>query len=405
MTRKSNKRRTFLKSIGGAGVIGITGLAGCTGGGGDGGDGGGGDGGGGGGAGDGGGDGGGGDGSGGDGGGDGGGGDGGGGGDLTTWSISGSQQGSPANTWVQAYAETVKGHSDTLRLAPELQPGWQRAFVRISQDEELDTGISWNHFVLQSENEVKYFAPDGAIGPLPNPVVQIFPTQHMSHWFFATYADRDDLQSITDLSGKRVGLNVRGEGPSKWGREILQAAGVENAQYSFFNFNQASNAIRNRSVDALIILAINGALLTAPHAEAFAAVDMKALEIPDEVKTATQEEVNRFIQFDSVKNENLNQKGVFDVADTYVQISSVFTRADKNEELVYDMVSKVMDNQDELGQFHPALKAVFLGEGKHNFTNLLDGTTFHPGAVRYYEENADRISMDISWDGNKLVMP
>lgn len=363
----TTERRRFLKAVGGVSVVGMTGLAGCTGN-------------------------------------RGGGGNGGGDGqssDVTEWSISGSQQGSPANTWVQAYAETVKKHSKTLRLSPTLQPGWQRAVVKISKGEH-DTGVSWSHYVYQSQNDLEYFSEGGAIGPLKNKVVQIFPIQHLGHWWLTTYADRNDIQTVKDLKGKSVGLNLRGESPTKWAKAVLKAAGVlDTLQVSYLNFPDSGRAIRNRTIDAALVLAINGAVLPAPHVEAFASVDMKDVGIPEEVQKKTKEN-NPVIQFSTIKNANLNQKGTFETADTMLQVSSVHTNANKPKDLVNEMVSTVIDNQDELGQYHPVLKSVFLGEKTHNFTGVLDGTEFHPGAVEYFSEKKDLVPDDVSFEGNVI---
>lgn len=361
LTMSGSKRRTFLKS---AGVAGLTALSGCTGGKNT-------D-----------------DGS-----------------DKTdkegalSWKIGGSQQGSPANTWVQGFAQTMDKHSDTLSLSPTLVPGWQRAIAKISNG-ELDVSTSWNHFAYEAQNNLEYFSEGGAIGPVENEVVQIFPTLHQGHWWLATYAD-SDIESVKDLKGKRVGLNLRGESPTKWAKVVLKAAGVaDSIQYSYFNFPDSGRAIRNRTVDAVLVLAINGAILPAPHAEAFSSVKMKDVKIPDDVKQKAKE-LSEVIQFGAIKNANLNQKGEFKRADSMLQVSSEHTRADKKEENVYHLVSTIIDNQDELGQYHPALKAFGIGKGRHNFTGVVDGTKFHPGAVKYFKENSEKIP-NASFEGNQI---
>lgn len=299
------------------------------------------------------------------------------------WSTGGSQEGSPMNSWVEGMATVINENSNRLHVTPELAPGWQRSIVDISQS-DIETSASWYHFVHHAQNDDVYFAEDGEIGPLENNVVGMTPGVHHGHWWFVTYADRDDLQTVADLDGGRVALNLRGESPTKWAEEVLEAAEID-VDYNYMDFVDAGNAIRNRNVDAAIVLATNGWALPPPTIEAFSAVDYKGLSIPTNVQDRAQE-INPVMRFGEVRNEDLDEQGEFDTVESMFQVSGIMVREDQDEELVYDYVSSLLDNQSELDQYHPVLAEFGIGEGRNGFEGVVEDVELHPGAARYYDE-------------------
>lgn len=302
---------------------------------------------------------------------------------VVQWSTGGSQQGSPMNSWVEGMATVINENNDRLNVTPELSPGWQRSIVDISRG-DIESSASWYHFVHHAQNDDVYFAEDGEIGPLENKVVGMTPGVHHGHWWFVTYADRDGLQTVADLDGGRVALNLRGESPTKWAEEVLAAAQVD-ADYNYMDFVDAGNAIRNRNVDAAIVLATNGWALPPPTIEAFSAVDYKGLSIPPDVQERARE-INPVMKFGEVHNEDLDEQGEFDTVESMFQVSGIMVREDRDEELVYEYVSSLLDNQSELDQYHPVLAEFGIGEGRNGFEGVVKGVELHPGAVRYYEE-------------------
>lgn len=360
-------RRCFLKAAGSVGAASMVGLAGCAGesggGGGGGGDGGGGDG--------------------------GDGGSGGGGNNLTQWSITGSQEGSPANVWAQGFAAVMEEHSDKLRLSPKPYSDWLGALALTSEGSE-DLVMSWAHNCFQAQNDIKKFAPGGDIGPVDPKPQMTLPVIHQGYWWVGTHANRDDIETIADLDGKKVATQLPGAAPSTWFESCLNEVGAKPSQLSFMPFPDAASAMQSRKIDASLFLAINGAIIPAPTQQAFQAVEVKGVEIPEDALEAVKKNEWQTMQWTTVKNENFNVKAAppekFGEVTSFLMASGNHIHSTADPDLVYDYVKTILDNQDSLGEYHAALNLTGIGEGRHNFQGVPEGLEFHEGAVRYYEE-------------------
>jgi len=362
----STRRRRFLKAATGTGAVVMTGLVGCTGN------------------------------DGGDGGGSGGGGDdgsddsdGGGGGSPTQWSITGSQEGSPANAWAQGFASELEENSEALRLSPKPYSDLLGALALTSEGQE-DLVFSWSHNCYQAQNDLKKFSEGGDIGPLdPKPQMTI-PTIHQGYWWVGTHADRDDIETLADLDGMKVATQLPGAAPSTWFEACLDEAGAEPDQLSFMPFSDAASAMQSRNVDASLFLAINGAIVPAPTQQAFQSVDIKGVGVPEDVLTSVKENDWPTMQWATVRNENFNVKAApvekFERTTAFLMASGDSIRSTADADLVYEFVKTLLENQDALGEYHAALNATGIGEGKHDFQGFPDGLELHEGAVRYYKE-------------------
>lgn len=351
---KKGDRRKFLKATIGTSMVGLSGLAGCTstdsnGEGGEGGD------------------------------------------DTnpTQWSITGSQEGSPANVWVQGFASQMEKHSNKLRLSPKPYSDWIGALALTSEGQE-DLVMSWAHNCFQAQNDIKKFAKGGDIGPLDPKPKMTLPAIHQGYWWIGTHADRDDIQTIADLDGKKVATQLPGAAPTTWFKSCLDEAGAKPAQLSFKPFPDAASAMQSRNIDASLFLAINGAIVPAPTQQAFQAVDVKGVSIPKDVLKAVKKNEWQTMQWATVNNENFNVKAApvekFDQVTAFLMASGNHIRSTADADLVYDYVKTILDNQKALSEYHAALKLTGIGEGKHNFQGVPEGLKFHEGAIRYYEE-------------------
>ncbi|MGM0590137.1 MAG: TAXI family TRAP transporter solute-binding subunit [Halobacteriota archaeon] len=364
----SQRRRRFLRTLGVVGGTGLLGsMAGCAGSGGGGGSGG----------------------SGGDGGSGGSGGDGGSGGSgggsqATQWVISGSNEGSPANTWAQGFAATVRDNTDKLRLNPQFVNGWKTATVKLDQG-VFDLSYYLYMYQVQALNGLPPYDEDGEIGPLDNEPRAVLPTLHQQNGMFATYADRDDIESVYDLEGKRVATNVRGSAVTDVATRVTDGLDIENIKWEPLTWSEMGSALQSKRVDAAFFIVINGALIIGPVAKAFESRNMKGITIPSG-DVDTLETDDTFLSFTSISGDDLNAKNQVDEVPATILGSSTFTTAGHDADLVYEFTKSILDNQDELGQYHPAMEAMGVGEGRHGFTGALPGVKFHEGAIRYFEE-------------------
>lgn len=305
---------------------------------------------------------------------------------ITEWTAGGSQEGSPFNTWIQGMASEIEEHSDILRWSPQFVNGFRAGIVQLA-DGELDIASSWHHNAFQAQNDMAGFSEGGDIGPLEKDVKATLPVTHQGYWFYATYADRDDIETIRDLEGMTVGLNVPNAGVTIWALEQFEIMGISDSiTFEFLSLGDVGNALQSRQVDAALQLAVNGSILTTSEARAWSSVDMKGIQIPKDVIEQHKEQ-NQLVSFDVVRNEDLNEKGKFEQVRSMLLSSGQFTTAEHDADLVYEAVKILMENQDALAEYHPAMNLWGIGEGKHGFQGVPKGIEYHEGAIRYYEEN------------------
>jgi TRAP transporter TAXI family solute receptor len=283
----------------------------------------------------------------------------------------------------------MEEHSNRLRLSPKPYSDWIGALALTSEGQE-DLVTSWAHNCFQAQNDIKKFAEDGDIGPVDPKPQMTLPVIHQGFWWVGTHADRDDIETIGDLDGKKVATQLPGAAPSTWFESCLNEAGASPDQLSFMPFPDAASAMQSRNIDASLFLAINGAIVPAPTQQAFQAVDIKGVSIPDDVLETIKQNEWQTMQWAPVRNENFNVKAApvekFEETTAFLMASGNHIRSTADPDLVYDYVKNILENQDTLGEYHAALKATGIGEGRHNFEGTPEGLQFHEGAVQYYEE-------------------
>jgi TRAP transporter TAXI family solute receptor len=371
----SQRRRRFLRQLGGLGGAGVVStVAGCSGNGGDGGSGGNGD-------------------SNGDGGSGGNGdsnGDGGSGGNgddggsgTVEWIMSGSNEGSPANTWAQGMASEVEEHAETLRLSPQFVNGWRTATVQLTEG-TFDLSYFLYLYQVQALNDLAPYDQGGNIGPLDAEIRSVSPTVHQQNIIFITYANNDDIETIQDLDGERVATNVRGSAIIDVARQVTDELDIQ-PQWQPMTWSEMGQALQSKRVVAATPIVINGSIVIGPVAKAFTSNAFKGVDISDE-DVGTVADANPFVSFTTVKGEDLNAENEIGEIPATILGSSTFTTADHDPDLVYEFTKTVMEQQDNFGEYHPALNAFGVGDGKHGFTGSLPGVKFHEGTIRYFDE-------------------
>ena len=305
------------------------------------------------------------------------------------WSITGSQGGSPANVRAQGFVSELEENSETLRLSPKSYSDLLGALASTSEGQE-DLVFSWSHNCYQARNDLKKFSEGGDIGPLDPETSDDDPDHPPGYWWVGTHADRDDIETLAGLDGMKLPHSSRVAAPSTWFEACLNEAGAEPDQLSFMPFSDAASAMQSRNVDASLFLAIDGAIVPAPTRQAFQSVDIKGVGIPEDMLTSVKESDRPTMQWATVRNENFDVKAApvekFERTTAFLMASGDSIRSTADADFVYEFVKTLLENQDALGEYHAALDATGIGEGKHDFKGFPDGLEFHEGAVRYYNQ-------------------
>jgi uncharacterized protein len=183
------------------------------------------------------------------------------------------------------------------------------------------------------------------------------------------------IASISDLEGKRVGAGPAGGTPGKYVPEILETLGI-SANISFGGASDQSSQVQDGLIDAFAFAA---GLPIAAFAELNAQADVNIFSF-------TQEEVDTLVASNESFSPFTIPGGTYPGFDedrpTVAMWNMAIAHKDVSEELVYQVTKIVMENPERMAQVHSAAVETLPENYVHN-TFL----PWHPGAVRWFEEN------------------
>ncbi len=269
-----------------------------------------------------------------------------------------------------AIAQVVSDNVGDLswEVAAEATKGTQENIRRLARG-ELEFALAnaaISYFAVRGEGAWKREQPIRAVMTLA-PNVALFITQKSS-----------EVKRLVDLKGKRVVVGPAGAGFEYFLRPILAAHGVTYADFTPLNNTQAG-AVNMLADGSAVAAFLGGAVPTASITQAASSQDI--LFVPFDSK-AKERLINDYPFFESATipaETYRNQEEPFDGMN--VGAMHLITSAKETEEDVYQFTKILYEHRGEVVKKHPAGKAI-------NPKNIVKdtGTTFHPGAVRYYKE-------------------
>ena len=192
-----------------------------------------------------------------------------------------------------------------------------------------------------------------------------------------------NISSVGDLAGKRVSVGPAGGTPGTYWPRILEALDVD-ANVSFAGAADAAGQLQDGLIDAFVFAA---GVPIAAFSQLAAEADVRTFTFSDEEHAAVLEafpEVSPFtIPGGSYTVQDEDQASV-------AMWNFAIAHADMPESLAYEITKLVMENNDRMMQIHAAAVAT-LPENYENNSFL----PFHPGAVRWFEENGFEIPAEL----------
>ncbi|MGX9418793.1 TAXI family TRAP transporter solute-binding subunit [Vibrio sp. WJH972] len=240
--------------------------------------------------------------------------------------------------------------------------------IKVSSEKQL-VGIAMGNVVQKAHNGIKPFPrqmPANVLFALYPNVVQ-----------FIVPAD-SDIQSVSQLKGKKVSLGAPGSGTRVSAQTILSALGIneDDIEAQSLNYTATTSAIANGQIDAGVIV---GSLGVGAITELALTRDIRILSFSDEeIATITgQTPAYQKIEApaDSYKNvPAFNAPAVWNVLVASEKMS---------DEMAYNLTKTAFENIDQVRQ----------AVGVARFTtvenmNKLSGVPLHPGAQKYFDEQA-----------------
>lgn len=193
-----------------------------------------------------------------------------------------------------------------------------------------------------------------------------------------------DIHSVEDLKGKRFVPGAIGSGTEVNSREILEIHGLNfwdadraDVKADYVGFTEAIELLKNHQVDAALISAgiPNAALIDLSNS-----ADVRLLSF-DSIKI--NKITHNFPVYFPYRIPAQTYPGQKDDIETVAQANLLVTRADLDEDLVYNLTRTIYEGLDELSAAHSAAKSIRLTDALKGIGSL----PLHPGAERYYREN------------------
>ena len=192
-----------------------------------------------------------------------------------------------------------------------------------------------------------------------------------------------NISSVGDLAGKRVSVGPAGGTPGTYWPRFLEALDVE-ANVSFAGAADAASQLQDGLIDAFVFAA--GVPISA-FSQLAAEANVRTFTFSDEEHAALLEafpEVSPFtIPGGSYTVQDEDQQSV-------AMWNFAVAHSDMPESLAYEITKLVMENNDRMLQIHAAAVATL----PENYVN--NGfLPYHPGAVRWFEENGFEIPAEL----------
>lgn len=187
-----------------------------------------------------------------------------------------------------------------------------------------------------------------------------------------------DIQSLSDLRGRRVSVGAPGSGTEVNARAILNGNGIayeDLGAVQRLNFNETADAIRDGDIDAGIwsVGPPTGSIISLAASRAIRLIPL------------TEAEVAAARELEPIFAPYTLPEGIYDgVADATPSVgipNALVVHADMDDELAYQVTRLLFEEVAYLRSIHPAANDTTV-----EFSLGSSPIPLHPGAIRYYEE-------------------
>ena len=247
--------------------------------------------------------------------------------------------------------------------------GASKANIQLIDEEDADLAIVQNDVMYYAYTGTDLFEDEGAydtfaaVAGLYDETVQIVTTD-------------SSIQTVADLAGKTVSVGDAGSGVEFNAKQILAAYDLSFDDIKVVNasFGDSADSLKDGKIDAAFVVA--GAPTTAV-VDLSTVKDISLVQLDEEHIEKLQQNYDFYTK--TVIPEG-TYTGVGDATTVSVR-ATLIASVDTDEEVIYELLKAMFDNQE----------ALIAGHAKFEFLNLEDAVKgisvpFHAGAVKYYGE-------------------
>ena len=186
-----------------------------------------------------------------------------------------------------------------------------------------------------------------------------------------------NIKSVADLKGKSVSIGAAGSGVYFNAVDVLGAYGIDadkDINPTYQSFGDSVESLQDGKIDAAFVVA--GAPTTA----------VTSLSATKQVYLVSldDEHINKLVADSPYYSKNVISKDAYGTPEdvtTVAVMAVVIARNDVAEDDVYNFVSTVFENKDEITQAHAKGAELDL-----NFAASYGSIPYHPGAAKYFSE-------------------
>jgi uncharacterized protein len=200
-----------------------------------------------------------------------------------------------------------------------------------------------------------------------------------THWIVRKDSD---IKSVYDFKGKTIGVGPAGSATLNiYSKKHLSdgwGLSFDDISPKYISFSEVTRGIRDKTIDAGIIAA--GAPL-ASVMELSRDIPIRLIETEPDVLAKLRAKHSNVVPLVIPAG---SYTGIDKDVHTYTLPQMWLCRADLPEDLVYQIIKTVYDNDEDRNAIHPLAKM-------YTVKNAFRGTDgvpvgFHPGAIKYYKE-------------------
>ncbi len=188
------------------------------------------------------------------------------------------------------------------------------------------------------------------------------------------------IKSLADLKGKRISTGAPGSGTAFKTDLVFEALGIDDFEKYRLSFVENANALRDGTID---VGAWSVAAPTSSIMDLATTHDISIIPFDDESVKKILAEHKYYSDYELPGGV---YRGVDESVDTLSVWNVVICNQDMSEDMIYNLVKAVYENQDYLIKIHPFAKNTTPENTlKHSPIPL------HPGTVKYLKEKGYEI--------------
>ena len=193
---------------------------------------------------------------------------------------------------------------------------------------------------------------------------------------FVTFADRDDLNSISDLAGKEIAVGPAGGGGVMAFSKILPFWNLtlDDVIPSYLSYTDGSSALKDGNVD-----------VTMPHgAPPLQAITQLALQKNIKFIEINKEKFNEITKKYPYYENAIIPAGTYNGVNRDISVLGIndilIVNKSIDEDTVYQITKILYENIEKLKKIHPSMKNLTFNGYKDSLVPL------HSGAKKFYDE-------------------